>query len=258
MVVIAALFIAFAVIAAVAVERNTTVQLITRRDAAAAQLTRLANAIIEYGAFNATGTTLLYPCPARTDLLNNNADFGKAVQLATGTEIVAAPTAYANCSSIVGDVGGTPVTTVNGYLTVLGVGNGVVRGMVPVQNLSQYGTGANDAFDPWNNRIMYVVNRNLTRAGSGANAANPTVTDARTNYAIPAPDFILISYGRDGVGGIRRGSTTVSITCTSPSSVLRFDNCEVGDAIFKQSPTYTASSAGATTYFDDVITYYRQ
>lgn len=233
MVVIAALFIAFAVIAAVAVERNTTVQLITRRDATVEQLTRLSNAIIEYGVFNQTGSTLLYPCPAPDNVNTSSAAFG---------------TSTVNCFT-----GGMAAGT-----TLLG--GETIRGMVPVQTLSQYGIGINDAFDPWNNRIMYVVNRRLTLASTtsaGAQASNPTVTDNRTGYAIPPPDFILISYGRDGVGGIRRGNTTATIACTNGTATLRFENCDT-DTVFVTSPTYTVSSATATTYYDDLITHYQQ
>ncbi|MBX9726981.1 MAG: hypothetical protein K2X09_06925, partial [Rickettsiales bacterium] len=72
LVVIAALFIAFAVVGAALVERNTTTQLITRRDSANEQLTKLSNAIIEYAVFNQTSGTLRYPCPARADLLTSD------------------------------------------------------------------------------------------------------------------------------------------------------------------------------------------
>ncbi len=241
MVVIAALFIAFAVIAAVAVERNTTVQLITRRDAAVEQLNRLSNAIIEYSVFNATGTTLLYPCPAAVDIDTTSASFGAA-----------ALNASSNCFNSALD----PISGI----TVLGTD--VIRGMVPVQTLSAYGISINDAFDPWNNRIMYVVNRKLTKAATPTLATdqltNPTVSETRTTgQTIVAPDFILISYGRDGVGGIRRGATSVSIACAAASTVLRLENCDT-DTAFNLNPTYTVASASAATYFDDILTFYRQ
>ena len=250
MVVIAALFIAFAVIASVAVERNTTVQLITRRDNAAAQLSRLSNAIIEYAVFNGSGTSLVYPCPARLDLLTSDANFGKSVQTSEG---------YAqSCSNTAGDVVGPPVTTISGYIPVMGaVGSDVLRGMVPVQTLSGYGIGLNEAFDPWNSRIAYVVNRQLTAGGSKSQANNPTVADAVTGNAIPNPDFILISYGRDGVGAIKRGNTAVSIACTNGTATLRFENCDT-DSAFVFAPTNTNAGTTGATYFDDIITYYRQ
>ncbi len=233
MVVIAALFIAFAVIAAAAVERNTTVQQITRRDDTAALLSRLSNAIIEYGVFNATSNTLLYPCPAADNVAITNASFGASTVA---------------CS-----------TSVSSGNTLLTGGGSTIRGMVPVQTLSSYGIGLNDAFDGWNNRIAYVVNRNLTlgsTSSAGAQSTNPTITDPVTLQTIPAPDFILISYGRDGVGATKHDSTAVGITCSS-STVWRFENCD-GDDAFYNIPTYTASSAAAGTYFDDILTYYRQ
>ena len=71
-VVIAALFIAIAVVAAVVLERNTVIQQVTRRDMAVAQLQRISNAIIEYGVANKAGTNNLYPCPARVDIAPGN------------------------------------------------------------------------------------------------------------------------------------------------------------------------------------------
>jgi hypothetical protein len=238
LVVIAALFIAFAVIAAVAVERNTTVQLITRRDAANVQLTKLSNAIIEYAVFNQTGGKLIYPCPAKANEATSVATFGKSVDNGTTQD----------CST----VDYTGVTTLTGPLA----NTDVIRGMVPIQTLSQYGLGVNDAFDPWNNRIMYVVNRQLTQGGSGSNSNNPTISD-NTTQSFSAPDFILISYGRDGVGATRRESVAVSIACAAAATKARLENCD-NDTAFTYIPTYTAATAGDTSYFDDILSFYRQ
>ncbi|MDX2096041.1 MAG: hypothetical protein SFW64_08945 [Alphaproteobacteria bacterium] len=239
LVVVAALFIAFAVVAAVAVERNSTLQLIGRRDRATAQLTRLSNAIIEYAVFNKNGNTLLYPCPARTDLATTDTNFGASVN-AAGVQ---------NCN-----------TTNYAGVSVLG-GSTIIRGMVPIQTLSPYGLGLNDAFDPWNNRIFYVVNRKLTKGATPVVAVeqtnNPSVTDAKTAEAIPAPDFLLISPGRDGLGATRRESTSVAIPCTDGTATLRFENCD-NDTSFVISPTFTGATATAATYFDDILAFYRQ
>lgn len=235
LVVIAALFVAFAVIAAVAVERNTTVQQITRRDAANEQLTRLSNAILEYAVFHKSGTVLLYPCPAATNLLITNASFGAVT---------------AGC-----DAGAAPAGT------VLLPANNVIVGMVPVRDLAAYGIGVNDAFDPWNNRIMYVVNRALTTGtpALAVQANNPTITDKRTNLTTVSPDFILMSYGRDGVGGIKRSAIAAGVTCPAgATTVLRLENCADDDISFFIAPTNTAANASAATYFDDILTYYRQ
>jgi hypothetical protein len=234
LVVIAALFVAFSVIAAIAVERNTTTQLITRRDSAAAQLQRISNAIIEYSVFNQVGGKLVYPCPARPDLASTDANFGVSVNTAS-----------------------TQDCNVTNHTGITLLGTDVIRGMVPIQSLSQYGLGVNDAFDPWNNRIMYVVNRQMTLGGSSTNTNNPTVTDPITSQAYLAPDFIVVSYGRDGVGATRRESTTISIACTDGTTKRRFENCDA-DTAFVLTPSFTAATAGDLTYFDDVLSFTRQ
>lgn len=239
LVVVATLFIAFAVVAAVAVERQSVLLLINRRSDAAEQLARIHNAIVEYAVFNRTGDILLYPCPARADLATTDANFGASVN-AAGVQ---------NCN-----------TTNYPGVSVLG-GSTLIRGMVPIQTLSPYGLGVNDAFDPWNNRIFYVVNRKLTKGSAPVVAVeqvnNPTVTDAKTAGSIPAPDFLLISPGRDGLGATRRESTSVAIPCTDGTATLRFENCD-NDTSFVISPTFTGATATTATYFDDVLVFYRQ
>ena len=241
MVVIAALFVAFAVIAAVAVERNTTVQQITRRDDTITQLNRIANAIIEYSVFNKSGSTNLYPCPAKLDLDATDANFGR------GQDDGGAPP-QPNCHST---LPGSGITLLAGS---------TIKGMVPVQTLSQYGVGLNDAFDAYNNRIIYIVNRTLTPNGTPNQAVNPTIAEPWAGYALPAPDFILISLGKDGIGATRRGRITVAIACAVGLDGVvdnRFKNCNT-DASFYMAPTFTVPSATTTTYFDDILTSYRQ
>lgn len=238
-VVIAAIFIAFAVVAAAVVERNTTIQQVRQRDRAGDQLTRLSNALIEYAIANNSGSTNLYPCPARMDVAAGTSTFGDAVTNCWDTIQPLDPTI---------DVPGSPANT------------SVIRGMVPVLKLSPYGINIEDAFDPWNNRIMYVVNRRMTINSivfAGAATDNPTVTDSRTGQIIAAPDFVLISYGRDGRGSSKRGDTSVSITCPATSTLLREENCDT-DIIFAVAPTYISAAATSTTYFDDILTWYRQ
>jgi hypothetical protein len=258
MVVIAVLFVALSVIAAVAVERNTTLQLINRRNEASAQLSRLSYALLQYAVFNKSGSTLLYPCPALLTVAATNSDFGKQVLTSNGYA--------ANCSSTAGDTGANPSFTSDG-LAVMGVAaTPTIRGMVPVHALAPYGISISDAFDPWDNRIIYIVNRTLTKeSASFLQAANPTISDPRPNViATPAPDFILISYGRDGVGATKRNSTSVAISCSSASDIIRLENCD-SDTSFLTTPIYTSDTAsgtattvGNTAYFDDIVSYYRQ
>lgn len=257
-IVIAALFLAFAIIAAAAVERNTTLQMITRRDAARDQLQKLSTAIIEYAVFNRNSSNFnLYPCPALANVAATGSTFGASQYSANGYA--------ADCSSSAGDSGGFTVAGANGVAVL---GTDVISGMVPVLELSAYGVNTNDAFDPWNDRIMYVVNRTQTKgSGTTSQTNNPTLTDARTGYTLANPDFILISYGRDRVGGIPRSATlpvTPSIACTNATTKARYENCD-NDTTFYFAPTYSASGADTASasyvinsYFDDILVWYRQ
>lgn len=254
LVVVAALFIAFSVVAAAIVERNSTMQSITRRDATMDQLRRLSNAILEYGVANKSGTVLVYPCPALVNVATTGSFFGVGVSSTNG---------YTNdCSSTVGDVSASPNTTVDGLVILGAAGTDVIIGMVPVRDLMPYGIGPDDAFDAWGDRIMYVVNRKLT-SSSAALATdqpnNPTLTDNTTGLALASPDFILISYGRDGAGGYKRpnSSTTATIACPTSGAPLRSKNCD-GDNTFYITPTYMAGNAVSATYFDDILVYFRQ
>lgn len=244
MVVIAALFIAFAIVAAAVVERNTITQQIARRDAAVAQLHKLQNAIIEYSVFNRnSGNVNLYPCPADITLETNSGEFGVAVH--DGSNVQDCHTAPHPPGEI--NIGGTAID----------------EGMVPVQTLSQYGISTEDAFDPWNNKIVYVVNHKRTPNGDGTASTDITINfpTTWTNYNIPKPDFILISLGKDGMGAYKRGQgATVSITCaafTPPDTPIRAANCsQTGN--YYIAPTYTAADATTASYFDDILVYFVQ
>jgi hypothetical protein len=235
-IVIATLFVAIAVIMAIVVERNTVTQQITKRDATSEQLSRLSNAIIEYGVANSSGTTNFYPCPARLDLAPTNSGFGTSVP---------------NCYNTT-----PPLASSIDQLT--GPSSSVIRGMVPVQTLAPYGVNINDAFDTQGNRIMYVVNRRITlgsTTASGATADNPAITDVRTGQTLLPPDFIVMSYGRDGKGGWNKTATSVGIPCPAASTRLREENCD-NDTAFVQSPTNTVAATAPADYFDDVLSFY--
>jgi hypothetical protein len=239
LVVIAALFVAFAVIAAVAVERNTTIQQVTRRDAAAEQLNRLSAAIIEFSVFNRETDGNRYPCPSPLTVAATNGAFGEQ---------------HDDCWS------GLPGSGIN-VLTPVVPNTDIIRGMVPVQTLSQYGISINDAFDPWNSRIIYIVNRTQTVSTglptTPSQANNPTVSEPVTGQTLVSPDFILISYGRDTIAGTKRNATAEAINCAAASTVNRLENCD-DDTTFLQSPTYTPANAAPGQYFDDILVYYRQ
>ena len=85
---------------------------------------------------------------------------------------------------------------------------------------------------------------------------------ARMNDRLPLPaarnvGVEGVTYGRDGVGAARRESTTISIACTDGTTKRRFENCDA-DTSFVLTPTFTAATAGDLSYFDDVLSFYRQ
>lgn len=225
MVVIAALFAAFAVIAAVAIDRGAIAQQTQRQLAASAQLSRISTALVRFSISNSGR----YPCPAAFNLPTSDANYGVSVT---------------SCES------GTP----SGIDILTGSSSEVIRGIVPVVALATFGLDPSDGIDPWGNRIMYVVNRNLTPAGSGTATVRPTVLDRISNLTLNAPDFIVISYGRDKLGAIQQTSIAATIACPATTDA-RANNCN-GDSIFLYGPAYTASNAVAGNYFDDIVSFY--
>ena len=217
------LFTAFAAAAVAYLDRNTVQQKIDRAAAARAQLARLSNAIVEYYYFNPT--QYRYPCPAQYSVAVGNSAFGNEL---TG------------CQS------GTPAG-----IDIL-TGGEVIRGMVPVRALAPYGIDATDAFDPWGDRIMYVVNRQLTTNGSGTATQYPTVKDITTNTTLQSPDFLLVSYGPDRVGGIMKSQTSVLSAFSCSASTTREENCN-GDLNFDTASANTPTTAVAGNYFDDIV-----
>lgn len=218
LIVVAMLFAAFAVLATVIIDRNMAAQQIDRQKATREQLTRISEALIKYHYFKDR-----LPCPAAANVALGTAAFGEPF----GT----------NC------VGGT------GNLEPL-IGGEVVRGMVPIRALVPYGISDQDAFDAWNDRIMYVVNRNLTPSGSATIGTPMTYSDVTLGKTLATPQFLLISYGRDREGAYSKNSTSYSIGCTSGN---RSENCN-SDRNFLTGALFTASTAGNSGYFDDIVT----
>jgi len=227
--IVAGVFMAFAVVGAVAIERTTVTQSLTRKDNTATQLSKLSSALLQYYVFNSNR----FPCPAPTNVLPTTAGFG---------------TAAASCNA-----GALPAGTVG--LPANAAADTFIRGMVPVLDLAPYGVDVNDAFDNWGNRIMYVVDRGMTPSGTGASATKPTVTEWNLNTTVTPPNFILISYGADRLGGIPRSGTAVALACGA-GGLRRDKNCNGGMA-FLTGPYNVGSNVVAADYFDDVVsTYY--
>ncbi len=222
LVVVAALFAAMAISVAAYLDRDAVTQQLVRNEQAHTKLAKLANALAQYQYYYGR-----YPCPARFDRIPLEIDFGAPV---------------ANCHT------GTP-----SGLTLL-TGSQNVRGMVPVRSLVKFGVSIDDAFDPWNSRIMYVVNRNLTDAGTGISTAYPVVRENTLDLVLPSEPFLLISYGKDRRGGYLRSQqdlTAPSVACTG--SEIRNENCDT-DLDFLKGASFTPSNASISAYFDDILT----
>jgi hypothetical protein len=226
LIIVAALFIAFAMVAAAMVDRTTATQQMDLRASTQAKLSKISYALIAYSFANSGR----YPCPASPSVLPTNAAFGSAVLSCEidppliGTDI--APLTGSNNKSLIG--------------------------MVPVRELVPYGIVPEDAFDAWGNRILYVMHRDMTPSGDG-------VVDPNERLVVGVPyresDFLLLSYGRDGIGATTRAMTTIAITCDFVSTDPRMENCN-NDLVFSLTPVMAGPSVTAATYFDDVLSLY--
>lgn len=243
-VVVALLFTAFAVIAAATLDRSSIKLEQDRQKQIEAQLTRLNIALAKYARYN----DHRLPCPASLLMAPANVNFG--VGFTPGAP--ASPTNLCSTGSVNFGIDGVSVaTSSNSKLLV---------GMVPVKELVPYGISYNEAFDPWGSRIVYAVHRGVTRGtddptvSAATDAERANVSDYITTELItPGPDTVVVSFGRDRVGGRLRNQAslaTPSIAC--PGGERRFVNCDT-DNVFIRGPLYISTRAASTQYFDDSI-----
>jgi len=262
LIVIAALFTGVAVVASVMLDKNTVTAQVRGQSDQQAQLNKLAGALTKYAMYNRR-----LPCPASYALLPNDVNFGAEVNGGVCDSAVATP--------IIGADKGLDLLVKNPGSLVKN--SEMIRGMVPVAMLAPYGINPDDAFDLENNRIMYVVNRNLTHTKPTLNIASDyaTITDV-IHHTTDEADFVLIAYGRDKLGAIPRGSAVnskaqVAIPC--PSVRLWTDNTNWRSPVadwncsdhlyFKKMPQNISDQAikkgyldevSSDDYFDDYIT----
>jgi len=225
--IVAALFMAFALLAVSMIDRTNATQNIDRSLKTREQMARIYYALIQFSIDNNNR----YPCPADPAVAYTSASFG---------------TPIANCHS---GVSGSVV-----QLTPPGT-SVAIRGTVPVLSLLPYGIKPSDAFDVWGNRIMYVVDRQMTPLGTGTAGATtdrPVVNEDNLGATVfKSADFVLLSFGRDGLGATPRTQTAVSIACTAIGDPREI-NCDT-DRTFSARPLYTGPAATQALYFDDII-----
>lgn len=235
LIVIAALFTAFAAIAAASLSRNAAEMHLGQQWQARQQLSRLAVALVKYARYH-DGR---FPCPASYLIPPGDGDFGKATVGCHG--------------------GGVP----SGTRALDAPANLVIQGMVPVYELVPYGIAAEDAFDPWSARITYTVHGNRT-TGAGSvtvtEASRPQVTLYTSGAVLqPSPDFVLLSHGADRMGArLRQQSSLASpaIACAATAD-RRYANCKGTDKNFITGPLYAANNAPSSEYYDDLVSFYR-
>ena len=260
LIVIAALFTAIAVISTTVLEKQTMSKKLVAAQAGQSQLTKIKSALNQYA--------LQYgrlPCPAQTSIQPTGTDSSYGAEANDGkcktSDFVSKSTTKSDSYA------GIEILTKPDPKSGLSVNSEMIRGMVPFKVLAPFGLTENDAYDAQNDRIMYVVNRNLTSSSSSTNISTDQaiITDS-TNGTTMYMDFVLVSYGNDKLGGIQRGSKPIlstgiggvsayiiplAVPCQSRSGTNATENCN-GDIKFLKKP-YNISSNGDGYFDDDVL-----
>ncbi len=171
------------------------------------------------------------PCPAQLDLELDDPGYGEAA------------TVLGKC------VTGSPEADEI-------AGSDVVYGAVPVEEL---GIAKVLMFDNWGHKILYFVDRRMTRSGAFLHypAHHPDVGDIqikdqngalRTDTAI----YVLISHGENGHGGYRRGGARSSAGITDATEL---ENCDCDSTAADTGVDREFVQAMRTGERDDLIRY---
>ena len=123
-----------------------------------------------------------------------------------------------------------------------------VSGVIPYKTLN-----ANDksAFDGWDNKITYVIDKDHTVSSTDSDLGDLTINDASGNSLTQSTYFgdaiyIIISHGEDNLGAYSK------MGVLNPCSAVRLDreNCDA-DTVFIDA-SYNNSIVNVK-YFDDLI-----
>ncbi len=180
------------------------------------------------------------PCPGDITLLVTSSNFGRE-------------------GDSPGDCAGGALAS--NYATA---GSAVYGGSVPVRTL---GLTDEDAYDPWGNMLLYVVDKNITLSSlsnpfatyppTHATIGNITVRDGEGDTITSRALYLILSHGQNAHGAYMRSGVRKS---TGSVNTMEQMNCHCDDtlaatpftAIFYKA-FETTSSTNALNSFDDKV-----
>ncbi|HEX2621182.1 MAG TPA: hypothetical protein VHL11_13565, partial [Phototrophicaceae bacterium] len=195
-----------------------------------------------------------YPCPASLTAQHGDANYGRE----DCSDLTALAPAGTCVNGICREQSERAIPHMDPYLPgnpIVGTPPMVRVGAVPFRELN---IDESEAYDGYDNRVMYVVTENLMddvtfRADQGgieivndATPATPIISPAASAH------FLIFSYGKDTVGAYNKSGTRNACT----PGVTETENCNTAvNSRYKQAQVRSNTSG---SYFDDVMTYFTQ
>ena len=165
------------------------------------------------------------PCPANPTLASTNANYGLEV---AGCDLAACPAGVV-CPDAV-----------------------QVQGVIPFKtiNLSE-----SAAYDSWNNKLSYIVDKYLTTIAAANNDGRIPVFDANGNEitastVIGKATYILLSHGSDGKGAYKKDGTLRAACAGTESDV---ENCDGDAMIISRQIAATDNVATTANFYEDYL-----
>ena len=207
---------------------------IEKRNQLNAKLERIRTAMMDFRLANNQ-----LPCPGDITLITSSSNFGRK-------------------ASVEGDCySGAILST----YTVGAGATAVVGGSVPVRSL---GLKDEDAYDPWGNLFLYVVDKRITAASAfneypptSTSIGNITALDLEGNTISSRVLYLVLSHGQNGHGGYMRSGLRKSVGSTNTREQLNC-HCNASATATAFSASFyktleTTTSASALDAFDDIV-----